>query len=276
MTAPAGIGLRAPHYATLIERRPPLAFLEVHSENFFAEGGPAPAWLERFRAEYPVSLHGVGLSLGSADPLDAEHLARLVRLERRCQPLFVSEHLSWSSFGGRHAHELLPLPFTAEALAHVAARIERVQEALGRTLLVENVSAYVAFPESAMGEAQFVAEVVRRSGCRLLLDVNNVWVNAANQGFDPYAYLEALDPASVAEIHVAGHEARGALLVDTHAARVSAPVWALYEAAVARFGAQPTLVEWDAALPALDVLLEEAAEANARAARAGSATRAAA
>jgi uncharacterized protein (UPF0276 family) len=258
----AGIGLRAPHYHDLLERRPPLAFLEVHSENFFAAGGAAPAWLERFRRDYPLSLHGVGLSLGSADPLDERHLARLQALAARFEPAFVSEHLCWSSVGGRHANELLPLPYTPEALDHVVARVGAVQERLARRILVENVSTYHRFAESTIPEWEFVAEVARRSGCGVLLDVNNIWVNAANHGFDPFAYLAALDPGSVGEIHLAGHEDTGAGLVDTHGAAVSPPVWSLYAAALARFGPRPTLVELDTDIPALDVLLEEAAQAG--------------
>ena len=257
-----GIGLRAPHVAALAERAPAVGFLEVHSENYFGLGGPALRELQRLRASYPVSLHGVGLSLGSADPLDEAHLAKLQRLIACIEPELVSEHLSWGSFGGRHANDLLPLPFDEESARHVAARIAAVQDRLGRPLLVENVSAYYAFEGAAFAEAQFVAEVVRRAGCRLLLDVNNVYVNARNFGFDPFEYLVALDGASIAEIHVAGHEARGGLLVDSHAAPVSAPVWELYRAAIERFGARPTLVEWDAALPPLETLLAEAATAE--------------
>lgn len=262
--AGVGIGLRAPHYAELLERRPALAFLEVHSENFFGAGGEALAWLDRFRAVYPVSLHGVGLSLGSADPLDEAHLAKLAALVRRSEPLLVSEHLSWSSVDGRHANDLLPLPFTEEAIAHLVPRIERVQERLGRSLLVENVSSYLQFEHADVPEWEFVAEVARRSGCRVLLDVNNVWVNACNHGFDARRYLEAIDPACVAEIHLAGFERADGLLVDTHGTPVAAEVWELYEAALERCGPRPTLVEWDSAIPALDVLLGEAAKARAR------------
>jgi uncharacterized protein (UPF0276 family) len=259
----AGIGLRAPHYAQVLRRRPALEFLEVHSENFFAAGGPALAWLERFRAAYPLSFHGVGLSLGSADPLDPAHLARLAALVRRFDPVLVSEHLSWSSSGGRHANDLLPLPFTREALDRVVANIGAAQEALGREILVENVSSYLAFPGAQMPEWEFVAEAARRSGCRLLLDVNNIHVNAANHGFDARGYLDSIPRSAVGEIHVAGHEARDGLLVDTHGARVCDDVWALYARAVERFGARPTLVEWDTDIPALDVLLDEAAIAAA-------------
>jgi len=260
----AGIGLRAPHYGELARRRPRLGFLEGHSENFFGEGGQPLAWLERLRADYALSLHGVGLSLGSCDPIDAGHLDRLARLVRRFEPALVSEHLAWSSFGGRHANDLLPLPFTAESVRHVTARVQAVQERLGRTILVENVSSYLAFAESALAEWEFVAEVAARSGCGVLLDVNNVWVSAANHGFDPGSYLEAIDPASVGEIHLAGHERAGALLIDTHGARVSPEVWSLFEEALARRGPRPTLVEWDTDIPALDVLLDEAAKADAR------------
>ena len=264
----AGIGLRAPHYAEILRRRPALDFLEVHSENFFAPGGAALAWLERFRSAYPLSLHGVGLSLGSSDPLDARHLDRLAALAARVEPQLVSEHLCWSSHGGRHANDLLPLPYTAEALDHVCSRIAAVQDRLRRRILVENVSTYVAFDESAMPEWEFVAEVARRSGCALLLDVNNIHVNAANHGFDAHRYLAAIDPATVGEIHLAGHERCGALLVDTHGAPVADAVWRLYEEALARFGPRPTLVEWDTDIPALDVLLAEAGKARAIAARA--------
>jgi uncharacterized protein (UPF0276 family) len=265
-----GIGLRAPHAARLARERPPLAFLEVHSENYFGDGGPAIAALEGLRAHYDVSLHGVGLSLGSADRLDRAHLARLGALAGRIAPRFVSEHLSWSAFGGVHANDLLPLPFDEETVALVAARIGEVQDVLRRPLLVENVSAYHAFEGATLAEPQFVAEVVRRAGCRLLLDVNNVYVNACNFGFDAARYLEALDGDSIAEIHVAGHERRGGIVVDTHAARVSDAVWALYRDAVARFGPRPTLIEWDARLPGLEVLLDEARLAGVHAAAAPS------
>jgi hypothetical protein len=263
LEASAGIGLRAPHYAAILERRPALAFLEVHSENFFAAGGAPLAWLERFRAAYALSFHGVGLSLGSVDALDERHLARLESLVRRFEPALVSEHLSWSSHGGRHANDLLPLPYTAQALDHVAARIDAVQERLRQRILVENVSSYLTFPESEIAEGEFVAEVARRTGCGVLLDVNNIWVNAVNHGFDAHAYLEAIDPRSVEEIHLAGFDARGGLLIDTHGARVAPEVWRLYEAAIARIGARPTLIEWDTDIPPLDVLLDEAGRAQA-------------
>ena len=266
--ARAGIGLRTPHFEALAALRPPLSFIEVHSENYFADGGPALAWLERFRADYAVSLHGVGMSLGSADSLDRGHLARLARLAGRLEPALVSEHLCWSSVGGVHLGELLPLPCTEEALAHVCDRVSAVQEALGRRILVENVSAYVRFAASTIPEGEFVAEVARRTGCGVLLDLNNAWVNAVNHDTDVRAFLEAIDPASVGEIHLAGYEATPDGLVDTHGAPVCAEVWALYEETIGRLGPVPTLVEWDTDIPALETLLAEAGRADAILARA--------
>jgi len=263
LAAGAGIGLRAPHHEELVRRRPPLALVEVHSENFFGEGGMPLAALERAAALYPVSLHGVGLSLGSADPLDERHLARLDSLVRRFEPALVSEHLAWSSIDGRHANELLPLPFTPEAIAHVAARIARVQDRLRRRILVENISTYLEFDERAMPESEFVAQVARRSGCGLLLDVNNIHVNSVNHGFDPIGYLDAIDPACVAEYHLAGHEPWELGLADTLSRRVAPEVWSLFGAALERIGPRPTVVEWDLDIPALDVLLDEASKAGA-------------
>jgi len=259
----AGIGLRAPHYAEAWERRPPLALAEVHSENFFGEGGQPLAWLERFASLYPLSFHGVGLSLGSADPLDERHLARLASLVDRFEPALVSEHLSWSSADARHANDLLPLPFTKEALDNVVSRIQQVQERLGRRILVENVSTYLTFAGSALAEWEFVAEAVRRAGCGLLLDVNNIWVNASNHGYDARAWLDAIDPACVEEIHLAGFETEGDLLLDTHGTRVADPVWTLFRETVAHIGPRPTVIEWDTSLPAFDVLLDEARRADA-------------
>lgn len=263
MPAPVGIGLRAPHYAALAAQAPALDFLEAHSENFFGPGGPALAWLERFRRDYPVSLHGVGLSLGSADPLDERHLGKLAALAQRIDPVRVSEHLCWCSIDARFANELLPLPFTEEAVAHVSARIARVQDRLRRPILVENVSSYVALPDCAMSEGEFVAEVARRAGCGVLLDVNNIHVNAVNHGLDAARFLDAIAPESVGEIHLAGYTRSGSLLVDTHGAPVSPEVWQLYAEALARTGPRPTLIEWDTDIPALEVLLDEVRRARA-------------
>jgi uncharacterized protein (UPF0276 family) len=259
----AGIGLRPPHIARVRSERPAIGWLEVHSENYFVAGGPGLAALDAIRADYPVSLHGVGMSLGSADALDTGHLARLKRLADRIEPAAISEHLCWGRVDGRHLNDLLPLPFTDEALAVCCDRIDAVQRALRRPLLVENVSAYLRFSADAMTEWDFVAAVARRTGCKLLFDVNNIYVNAVNHGFDPLVYLGAVPGDAVAEIHLAGFDASGPCLIDTHGARVAPPVWALYRATIERFGPKPTLLEWDTNLPALEVLLDEARTAQA-------------
>ncbi len=261
--AAAGIGLRAPHVAELCRSRPQIGWLEVHSENYFVEGGPALSALESIRADYPISLHGVGLSLGSADPLDAEHLARLARLADWIEPSAVSDHLCWSHVDGRNLNDLLPLPLTNEALTLLCDRIDAVQSALHRPLLVENVCSYLRFADDAISEWDFVAAVAAKSGCKLLFDVNNCYVNAVNHGFDPRAYLAAIPSDAVAEIHLAGFDDGGPCLIDTHGSRVAAPVWELYRIAIGRFGPKPTLIEWDTDIPALDVLLDEAAKAQA-------------
>lgn len=262
-----GIGLRQPHYREVFERLPALAFLEVHSENFFLEGGASLNALERARAAYPISLHGVGLSLGSGDRLAEEHLARLKRLVDRVEPALVSEHLCWGGVGGVHFNDLLPLPHTAETLAILADRVDRVQATLKRRILVENLSAYVGFRDSDMTETAFLAQLARRTGCGLLLDVNNLYVNAINFGFDPVARLAELDGATIGQIHLAGHTMVDDCLIDTHGSLVCDPVWSLYTEACRRFGPKPTLIEWDTDLPALEVLLSEAAQANAIAQR---------
>ena len=259
----AGIGLRAPHLRHVQAELPPVAWFEVHSENYFADGGPALAALDRIRADYPLSLHGVGMSLGSTDPLARAHLAKLARLIARVDPALVSEHLCWSGVEGRHFNDLLPLPYTDEALSHVCSRVAEVQDYLGRQIAVENVSSYFAFAEATIPEWEFVAAVARRTGCRLLLDVNNIYVNAVNHGFSADAYLMAIPPDAVAEIHLAGFDASGPCLIDTHGTRVAPDVWALYRRAIARFGPRPTLLEWDLDLPAFAVLEEEAATAQA-------------
>lgn len=266
--AAAGIGLRAPHIERVLAERPPVPWFEVHSENYFAEGGVSHAALGRIRAEYPLSLHGVGLSLGSADKLDLAHLARLKQLVDRYEPALVSEHICWGAIGNVHLNDLLPLPCTIEALDLMVSRVQQVQESLGRELLVENVSSYLSFRDSEMPESAFVAALVRRSGCGLLLDVNNVYVNSVNHGFDPYDYLRAIPCAAVREIHLAGHTRKDhlpvPLLIDSHSRPVADAVWALYDEALALCGTQPTLIEWDQDIPALEVLLAEAVYAEER------------
>lgn len=276
-----GIGLRQPHYAALFEAAPRLAFVEVHSENFFADGGAALAVLQRARERYPVSLHGVGLGLGSAAGLDPWHLDRLARLAQRIDPVRVSDHACFARAAldslapGApvvHANDLLPIAFTEAALAILVRNVEQVQERLGRTMLVENLSAYVSFADDAMAEPEFFAQLCRRSGCGMLLDVNNLMVNALNAGAsDPLgaccAFVDALPQGIVGEIHVAGYSEADAIAIDDHGSRVRPAVWSVYEHALRRFGALPTLVEWDTDLPALDVLLGEADHAARLAAR---------
>ncbi len=223
--------------------------------------------LERARAAYPISLHGVGLSLGSADRLADDHLAKLKRLVDRVEPALVSEHLSWGAIGGVHFNDLLPLPHTGETLALLADRIDHVQATLGRRILVENLSAYVEFRDGEMTETAFLAELARRTGCGLLLDLNNLYVNAVNFGFDPVERLAELDGPAIVQIHLAGHAVVDDCLIDTHGSVVCDPVWDLYAHACARFGAKPTLIEWDTDLPALDVLLSQASRASAIARR---------
>lgn len=265
----AGIGLRAPHYQAMLAARPDVSFLEVHSENFFGDGGQPLKYLARFREDYPVSTHGVGLSLGSADPLDQAHLAKLKRLVERIEPALVSEHLCWVGVNGRYLNDLLPFPYTEEALVHVVGRVQQVQEYLGRQILVENVSCYLEFAASDIPEWEFVREVARRAGCRILLDVNNIYVNAVNHGIDAVRYLDAIDPGSVGEMHLAGFQDTGEILIDTHGTAVCDDVWKLYEHAIGRFGQVPTLIEWDTDIPALEVLLGEAAKATRILAHAG-------
>jgi uncharacterized protein len=265
MNASIGIGLRAPHVAEITAQRPALDFLEVHAENYMG-GGPTLTPLLALRRDYRLSLHGVGLSLGSAEGIEVPHLLRLKRLVERVEPFLVSEHLSWSVSGGAYLNDLLPLPYTEEALAIVAGNVGRAQDALGRALLIENPSTYLRFRHSTIAEADFLAELARRSGCRLLCDVNNIFVSAHNLGLDAEAYLDALPVAAVAEIHLAGHAVteRGGrpILIDDHGSAVPAPVWALYARALGRFGPVPSLIEWDRNLPALAVLLGEAAAAR--------------
>ena len=263
----AGIGLRAPHMRELLDTRPPVAWLEVHSENYFAEGGRAVAELLEVRRDYPLSMHGVGLSLGSSDPLDRGHLAKLKRAIGQFSPMLVSEHLCWVSAGGSYFHDLLPLPYTEEALRHVTARIEEVQEYLGRRILIENVSSYLDFEHSTIPEWEFLRETAARSGCGILLDVNNIYVSAVNHGFDPRLYIDSIPARDVQEMHLAGHAGKQVdgvdILIDTHDRPVKAAVWELYAHALEVMGPKPTLVEWDSDLPPLAGLLAEADKADA-------------
>ncbi|HZX27112.1 MAG TPA: DUF692 family protein [Telluria sp.] len=266
-----GIGLRAPHYRAFLERRPKVGWLEVHTENYLDRAGWDWEVLTTLRRDYPLSLHGVGLGLGSARGFPDAHLERVRALAERIDPFLVSEHLCWGAVHERQLNELLPLPLSGAALELLCGRVQRVQEALRRPILVENVSTYLRYRDDAMTEAEFLAELARRTGCGILLDVNNLFVNQANHGEDARAALAAIRPGTVGEIHLAGHLVTEAAVVDHHGAPVAPAVWDLYRAALDRFGRVPTLIEWDTDLPELDVLVEEAARAGAIAAQFGAA-----
>jgi uncharacterized protein (UPF0276 family) len=266
--ARVGIGLRSQYHESILAATPAPAWIEAHTENYFHAGGPAVRALERARALYPLSLHGVGLGLGSADPIDRGHLERVRDAVRRFQPALVSEHACWGHVDGEHFNDLLPLPYTEEAVEHLAARVREVQDFLGRQILVENLSAYLSFASSQLSEGEFLAAVVERSGCGLLLDVNNAYVNASNLGLDLEEFLAALPHTAIQEIHLAGHARRHVgsreLLIDDHGSAVSDAVWALYEEVLDRFGPLPTLIEWDTDVPPLATLLAEATRADQR------------
>jgi uncharacterized protein (UPF0276 family) len=257
-----GIGLRTVHYPHVLDGTIRADWFEVISENFMIPGGRPLAVLDRARAAAPVALHGVSLSLGSVDPLNETYLDELAALVARVDPAWVSDHLCWGSVGGRYAHDLLPLPYTEEALAHVAERISRVQERIGRRMLVENVSSYLTYTHSAMPEWEFLAEVAARADCGILLDVNNVYVSETNQRRDPATYLAALPADRIVQIHLAGHRRVRGRLIDTHDAPVAPEVWDLYAKSLARFGSVPTMVEWDASIPVFDVLYAEVQKAG--------------
>ncbi|TCG04079.1 hypothetical protein BZM27_43440 [Paraburkholderia steynii] len=264
--ARAGVGLRFRHHQVVLDETPAVAWFEVHTENYMGGGTPS-RYLDAIRRDYPLSLHGVGLSLGSADGLDAVHLTRVRAAVRRFEPALVSEHVSWSAVGGTYLADLLPLPMTEEALAAVCRHVDQVQTALGRPILVENPSTYLRYIHSTIPEWEFLSEVTRRTGCGLLCDVNNIYVSACNHGWNPQTYLAALPPAAVGEIHLAGHSVRRfdgghTLRIDDHGSRVAAEVWALYREALRCFGAVPTLIEWDTDVPPLETLMQEAATAE--------------
>jgi len=264
--ARAGIGLRSPHHEQAESGSAEVVWLEVHTENYFHDGGPQLGALDRARAHYPLSLHGVGLGLGSVAPLDPEHLARVKRAVDRFEPALVSEHACWGHAGGEHFNDLLPLPYTEEAAELLAARVRQVQDFLGRQILIENLSSYFAYSASRLTEWEFLAAVVERSGCGLLLDVNNLYVNAVNLGLDAARFIAEIPAAAVQEIHLAGHRRNSIgtrdLLIDDHGSAVCAEVWSLYERAIRRLGPVPTLIEWDTDVPELDVLVAEARKAD--------------
>jgi uncharacterized protein (UPF0276 family) len=267
LPARAGVGFKPQHFADVLGREQPIGFIEIHAENYMGDGGPAHAQLRALCERYALSVHGVGLSIGSMAPLDRDHLLRLRALCDRYRPASFSEHLAWSTHDGAFLNDLLPLPYTPETLDRVAAHVCTVQETLQRRMLLENPSTYVVFAESSIPEVEFLAEVVRRTGCGLLLDVNNVFVSARNHGVDPHAYLAAFPLEHVGEIHLGGHDEQidedgTPLLIDAHGTPVAEPVWALYASVIARAGPLPTLIEWDNDVPAWTTLAAEARAAD--------------
>ena len=260
--AGAGIGLRSRHYSEILDTKPAVPWFEVLSENYFGAGGLPIYHLERVREHYPVTLHGVGMSLGSADPLNFDYLARLKKLAEHIEPAWVSDHLAWISVDGRHVHDLLPLPYTEEALTNFSERVNRVQDFLGRRLLIENPSSYMGYKDTEMTEWEFLQALVERTDCDLLFDVNNVYVSGKNHGFDPIEYLHALPEGRVREIHLAGYEEQDNYLFDTHGYRVHPPVWDLYRETIRHLGPVPTLIEWDNDIPEFEVLVDEANKAQ--------------
>jgi hypothetical protein len=257
-----GIGLRPPHYAAVLDGAPAVDWFEVITENFMVEGGNARRVLRAVRERWPVVLHGVSLSLGSVDPLDSDYLARLLSLVREVEPAYVSDHLCWNRHRGHTVHDLWPVPFTEEALAHVAERVARVQDLLGRQILVENVSRYVAYRHDEMTEWEFLTALSERGDCGLLLDVNNAYVSGKNLGFDPGLLVDGVPAERIGQLHLAGHEDLGSHLLDSHDHPVTDEVWELYRRVVRRVGAVPTLIEWDEAIPSLERLVDEAARAR--------------
>ena len=257
-----GLGLRPPHYGAVLADAPPVDWFEIITENYLVGGGRPLHFLDRVRERYPLVMHGVSLSIGSTAPLDVDYLGRVRALARRCEPEWVSDHLCWTGVGGTNLHDLLPLPYTEEALAHLAPRVMRVQEILGRELVLENVSSYVSYTSSALSEWEFLTELVRRTGCRLLLDVNNVYVSSRNHGFDAREFLEGLPVAAVQQFHLAGHLDLGTHVIDTHDAPVRDEVWDLYAHALKRFGAVSTLLERDDHIPPLMELVAELGHAR--------------
>ena len=267
MPARAGVGLKAQHYRTILETHPDVGFFEVHAENYMGAGGPPHRYLTEIRAQYPLSLHGVGLSIGADQPLDQDHLRRLAELIGRYEPELFSEHLAWSSHGGHFFNDLLPVPYTHQTLKRVCEHIDQVQEALGRQMLLENPSTYVAFAESTYWEVDFIAEIARRTGCALLLDINNVYVACTNQHWDPARYIEEFPVAHVRQIHLAGHardadDQGQALLIDSHDRQVESVVWDFYARAIELLGTVPTLIEWEQNLPTWAELHAEAQRAE--------------
>jgi hypothetical protein len=252
-----GLGLRTPHYEAMLSEPRGIDWLEVITENYLVPGGKPLHYLDRIRERFPLVMHGVSLSIGGTDPLDMDYLAEVRGLAARIEPHWISDHLCWTGVEGRNLHDLLPLPYTEEALASVADRVSQVQDALGRQILLENVSSYLTFHASEMTEWEFLREVAQRADCAILLDLNNIYVSSVNHGFDPLAYLDAMPAARVRQFHLAGHSDMGGHLIDTHDHPIIEPVWNLYRAALGRFGAVPTMIERDDDIPELPQLIAE-------------------
>jgi uncharacterized protein (UPF0276 family) len=259
-----GVGLRRCHYTKILEEHPPIDWFEAISENFMVEGGRPLQILEGIRSQYPIVMHGVSLSIGSVDPLNLNYLKQLAAIVRRFEPAWVSDHLCWTGVGGRNLHDLVPLPYTDEVVRHVARRLRRVQDFLERTVLIENVSSYMEFTCSRLSEWEFLSAVAEEANCAILLDINNIFVNAFNHGFDAVRYLDSVPAGRVAQFHLAGHSDHGTYLLDTHDHPICSEVWTLYEHAIRRFGRVPTLIEWDDNIPELEVLSATAVEARRR------------
>jgi uncharacterized protein len=260
--ASVGIGLRSAHYAEFMKQKQPIAWLEVHAENFLNFNTPAYKVLERIRQDYPISLHAVNLSLGSSDGFDDEHVKRVKELIDRINPFLVSDHLSWGRIDGYYLNDLLPVPYTAESLRIVASNISRIQDILDCSLLIENPSSYLQYVHSDMEEADFLSTLVHRTGSGILLDVNNLFVSCSNHGWNPESYLKTISAAKIKEMHLSGHAVQGAIKIDDHGSKVCQDVWELYNKAVRTFGSVPTLVEWDSNIPSLSILLSEAEKAQ--------------
>lgn len=261
-----GLGLRVEHYQTILDTRPNIDWFEILSENYIVPGGKPLYYLDSIRADYPLVMHGVSLSIGSSDPLNLDYLKQLKQLADRVEPAWLSDHLCWTGLNGTNLHDLMPLPYTEEAIAHVVARVRQVQDILGRRILLENVSSYVTYTQSEMSEWEFVRAILERADCLMLLDVNNIYVSSYNHGFDARAYLDAIPVERVQQFHLAGHTNHGNYIVDTHDHPVIDPVWDLYAHAVRRFGPVSTMIERDDNIPPLEELLTELAQARAIAA----------
>ena len=257
-----GLGLRIDHYDAILSERPAVDWFEIISENYMVDGGKPLHYLDRIRALYPMVMHGVSLSIGSLDPLDMDYLKRLKALAKRVEPRWISDHLCWTGVAGKNLHDLMPLPYTEEAVRHVAERVRRVQDSLGTQILLENVSSYVTYTQSAMTEWEFLSAIAEAADCLILLDVNNIFVSSGNHGFDPRAYLRGVPPARVRQFHLAGHTYNGNIIVDTHDQPIIGGVWELYAEAVRHFGHVSTMIERDANIPPLTELLAELEQAR--------------